>query len=365
MAVINIEDFVKVTFTYDKDESVTALDTGVVCLLLQDAKLTPGTYYITNTMQIPTELEDKNKTSIRLALLGRPKKVIAVVQQGSADAVKINVSTLSALEALTFDLLAIPGITEGDMTAVADWAKAANQNAMHRFMIVLPNMVGDDQQIINYAHGSITIEGQVFDISAATPYIAARIAALVPAEGLTYQILPAVEACSPMTNEEVNAATAAGKLVLLWTGRDVRFASDANSFTSANSEAERSAQDIRVVSIMNLFYNSAKLAIMENYISKYSNNYQNKLMLAGALSALLLDFENSALCEKGDTYAKLDLAKQTAYLREISYKTADGRGVDDMSTDEILRARTGKKVWVKVRMLPLSAIGAVEIEVGS
>ena len=60
---------------------------------------------------------------------------------------------------------------------------------------------------------------------------------------------------------------------------------------------------------------------------------------------------------------QIDVEAQTAYLREVNYKTTDGRDVSEMTLDEILRANTKKKVFLKVRMIPLGAIEAVEIKV--
>lgn len=360
MAAIKIGDFVKITFESEPNTSITQLDTGTVALLLQDNVTYVGTYTITNVNQIPTTLAKENQEYIRLALLGGPQKVIAVVQEGTATAVDIDTTKLGVLETLTFDYLAIPGIDSTDATAVATWVKSVNANPIHRFSCVLPNTEGDDMHVINFAQTSVTIEGKSYTTTQATPWVAGHIAATVPNQSMTMHATDA-DTCAAMTIAEIDAAGEDGEIVLFDDGKVVRFANDTNSLTTLGDKQDDTYQDIRCVSIMDLFYNSAKIQILEKYIGKYPNSYQNKLMLVSEIYSLLKDFEKSGLCEQGDTDCNIDVDAQTAYLREIGYKTKDGRGVDDMTKDEILRANTKKKVFIKCRMKPLGAIEAVDI----
>lgn len=360
MAAIKIGDFVKITFEADPNTSITQLDTGTVALLLQDNVSYVGNYTITNVNQIPTTLAKENQEYIRLALLGGPQKVIAVVQEGTATAVDIDTTKFGILETLTFDYLAIPGIDSTDATAVATWAESVNANPIHRFSVILPNTAADDVHVINYAQTSTTIGGKSYTTTQATPWVAGHIAATIPAQSMTMHGTDA-DTCSAMTIAEIDAAGEDGELVMFDDGTTVRFANDANSLTTIGDKQDDTYQDIRCVAIMDLFYNSAKIQILEKYIGKYPNSYQNKLLLVSEIYSLLKDFENSGLCEQGDTDCNIDVEAQTAYLREVGYKTKDGRGVDDMTKDEILRANTKKKVFIKCRMKPLGAIESVEI----
>lgn len=362
MAAIKIGDFVKITFSSQLDTSITQLETGTVCLLLYDTATYVGTYRVTDVTQIPDDLSVTNQDYIRLALRGGPREVIAVVLEGTASTVSVDTTKLGVLETLTFDYLAIPGITSTDTEDVAEWVAATNANPVHRFKAVLPNCAADDWHVINYAHESVIIDGTAYDTSKATAYVAGEIAATVPRESMTMHEAK-VDSCSAMTIADIDAAGAAGKLVLFDDGNTVCFASDVNSLTTLDTGQDESYQDILCVESMDLFYNSAKVAILNKYIGKFKNSYQNKLMLSGEVYNLLKDFENNGLAERGDTDCIINVEKQKAYLRSINYKTKDGKSVDDMSTDEILRANTKKKVFLKVRMIPLSAIESVEIDV--
>lgn len=362
MAAIKIGDFVKIEFSSQKDTSITQLETGTVCLLLYDVVDHAGTYRITDITQIPTDLSETNQESIRLALLGGPREVIAVVLEGDASTVTIDTTKLGVLETLTFDYLAIPGVSSEDATEVAEWVKATNANPVHRFKAVLPDCEADDWHVINFAHPTVTIDGKTYTTTQVTPYVAGEIASTVPNESMTMHETK-VDACSAMSIAEIDAAGAAGKLVLFDDGNSVRFASDVNSLTTLEDGQDESYQDILCVESMDLFYNSAKVAILTKYIGKVKNSYQNKLMLSGEVYSLLKDFENNGLAEMGDTDCSINVEKQKAYLRSINYKSKDGKSVDEMTTDEILRANTKKKVFLKVRMIPLSAIESVEIDV--
>lgn len=361
MAAIKLGDFVKITFQDSGDVAITQLDTGTVCLYLQDTVTYVGVYHLTNVNQIPTTLAEENQEYLRLAFRGKPRKVIAVVQEGTATALDVDTTKLGILETLTFDYLAFPGIDSTDATAVATWVEGVNANPIHRFSCVLPNMAGDDWHIINFTQETVTVDGKVYNTSQATAYAAGAIAAVVPNQSMTMHTAD-VDSCSAMTIAEIDEAGEDGELVMFDDGDNVRFANDTNSLTTLDpTTQDESYQDIRCVAIMDLFYNSCKIAILEKYIGKYANTYQNKLMLVGEIYGLLKEFENAGLCEQGDTNVSINLEAQTSYLRSISYRTADGRGVDDMTQDEILRANTKKKVFLKVRMIPVSAIEAVEI----
>lgn len=360
MAAIKIGDFVKITFETEPNTSITQVETGTVALLLQDTSSEVGTYVITNANQIPSTLAKENQDYINLALRGGPRKVIAVVQEGTATAVDIDMTKMGVLETLTFDYLAIPGISSEDATAVATWVKTVNANPMHRFSCILPNTEGDDIHVLNFTQTSVTIGGKSYTATQATPWVAGHIAATVPNQSMTMHETDA-DSCSAMTIAEIDAAGEDGEIVLFDTGDVVRFANDVNSLTTVGDKQDETYQDIRCVAIMDLFYNSAKVQILDTYIGKYPNTYQNKLLLVSEIYSLLKEFERSGLCEQGDTDCNIDVDAQTAYLREINYKTKDGRDVDDMSKDEILRANTRKKVFIKCRMKPLGAIEAVDI----
>lgn len=360
MAAIKIGDFVKITFESEQDTSITQLDTGTVALLLQDNVSHIGTYTITNENQIPSVLAKENQEYIRLALRGRPQKVIAVVQEGSATAVAVKTDTFGVLETLSFDYLAIPGLSEADAAAVAKWVTSVNANPIHRFSCVLPNTEADDGHVINFAQTSVTISGKAYTTTQATPWVAGYLAANIPGRSMTMLETDA-DACSAMTIAEIDAAGEDGALVLFDTGEVVRFANDVNSLTTVGDTQDETYQDIRCTAIMDLFYNSAKVQILEKYIGKFPNTYQNKLLLVSEVYSLLKSFERSGLCEQGDTDCNIHVDAQTEYLRSVNYKTKDGRGVDDMTQDEILRANTRKKVFLKCRMKPLGAIESVEI----
>lgn len=363
MAAIKLGDFVKITFQDGGDTAITTLETGTVCLYLQDQSDRVGVYTITNVNQIPQDLAEENKEYIGIAFKGRPHKVIAVVQEGTATSLAVDTTKLGILETLTFDYLAFPGISTEDATKVATWVQGVNDNPVHRFSCVLPDTDADDMHVINFSQKSVTIGGKVYTTSQATAYVAAEIAATVPLQSMTMHTAN-VDACSDMTIAEIDAAGAAGKLVMFNDGNGIRFANDTNSMTTVDpTSQDESYQDIRCVAIMDLFYNSSKIEILEKYIGKYGNSYQKKLMLVGAVYGLLKDFENTELCEQGDTDVTIDVEAQTKYLRDINYKMKDGRGIDDMSQDEILRANTKKKVFLKVRLIPLPAIESVEMVV--
>ena len=365
---MGIENMVNIIFKGQQDTSITRLERGNVALLLQDREQEVGQFIIKDYTEIPKGLNEKNKKAIRLVLDTGANKVIAVITKLTT-VVTWNPETdeiFKKMDALDFDFLALPGITNQDALKVASWAKKANEKARHRFKVVLPKTAGDDEHIINFAHDNIMYKGEKYKTEDFTAYIAGFIAKTEPTRSITNAKAIGVDSVDFMSNEEVNTATKEGKLVFYTDRGTVRFASGVNSLTTIEgTDKDESYKQIKIVEIMDAFYNATKQAILDKYIGKFSNNYQNKLLLVSELYKQLQEFEREGLVEKGDSAVAIDLEAQTAYLKAVSFKAKDGRDVDALTKDEILRANTREKVFIKIRMLPIGAIESVNIVVGA
>lgn len=358
---IHIDDLVKIIFKDATDAGITRVDDGVACICLigSDKEQAAGTIAnLTAITELPADYSADHVSIITAALKGGANKLM-IVPVAAYDTV-----AFTKLENLIFDYIAFPDAETTEATAIADWVKSYNENANHRFSAVLANTPADDMHVINFTHPSVTIAGKTLTTAQATGYVAAAIAAVTPEQSITYQVT-AADLATDMSKTDIDAASDAGKVVLFNDGHNIRFASGVNSLTTLTDDQDESFQSIKVVSIMDLFYNAVKAAILDKYIGKYANTYQNKLLLVGEIYGLLAEMERQGLVEQGDTSCEIDLEAQTAYLRSIGYKSKDGRGVDELSDDEILRANTRKKVFIKCRMIPIDAIESVEITVAA
>ena len=93
----------------------------------------------------------------------------------------------------------------------------------------------------------------------------------------------------------------------------------------------------------------------DNYIGKYPNSYDNKCLLMTAIDGYLEQLYNDDLIAEGWT-VEINLEKTRAYLKSI------GVDVSAMTDDEIRRADTGDKVFIKISVTILDAIEEIDIE---
>lgn len=80
--------------------------------------------------------------------------------------------------------------------------------------------------------------------------------------------------------------------------------------------------------------------IIDDYIGKVTNSYDNKCLLIVAIKSYLEELEKSALIES-DSTVEIDFEAQKSYLKS--------KGVDlsYMTLQEIKEANTGSKVFFK------------------
>lgn len=361
---MGIDNLVDIIFSDRDDANITLISRGTLCIMLQDVQGKVGVYAVENQSEIPRGLKEENKKQIKLALETGVKKVIAYVGLFNT-AITWNPETDKAfkeIESLDFDYLALPGISSQDATKVATWAKAVNKKSRHRFKVVLPKTEADDEHIINFHSDNIVFKGEKYKNEDFTTYIAGAIAAIVPEKSPTFSIVKGVEDVDFLSSEDIDKATKQGKLVLFKDGDKVRFASGVNSLvTIENVNKDESYQQIKVIEVMDMFYNALKKALLEKYIGKFNNTYQNKLLLVSEIYKLIDEFEKAGLVEQGDSVVALDYEAQKAYLKKINFISKAGRGVEDLTKEEILRANTKERVFLKVRFMPVGAIESIQI----
>ena len=361
---MGIDNLVNVIFQDRGDASITLVSRGILCLMLQDVQSKIGTYNIENLSDIPSGLKEENIKAINLALDTGVKKVVAYISllntaltwDPSVD------KSFKELEGMDFDYLVLPGISAQDSEKVATWAKKVNEKARHRFKVVLPKTEADDEHIINFYSDNIIYKGVKYKNTDFTPYIAGYIAATDPKKSITYSVAKGVEDVEFMSSNEIDQATKQGKLLLFKERNKVRFASGVNSLTTINgANKDESYQQIKIIETMDMFYNALKSALLEKYIGKFNNTYQNKLLLVSEIYKLIGEFEQAGLVEQDDSLVTLDYEAQKTYLKKIGFVSKTGKGVDELNKEEVLRANTKENVFIKVRFLPVGAIESIQI----
>lgn len=328
---------------------------GVVALVLKDSAV--GVYHIESVSDMPKGLSKDNQRYIQDAFIGgnnAPKKVIAVViASGEADYSK----AYKTLETLTFDYLAIPGISSSDVTAASGWVKTQRDNKKRKIKAVLPNCTGNHEGIINFATSDIVVEGTTYTASKYTARIAGILAGTPMNTSATFFVLPEVTDVPAMTDEEKDAAIDAGKLILVNDGRKVKIARAINSLTSVTEDKPDAFKKIKLVDILDLIADDIRYTAEDSYIGKVTNSYDNTCILISAINGYFSELERENLLAPGQNLCEYDLDAKIAYLK------ANNRYSEDMSEIEIKEANSGDKVFLKASIRPLDVMEDIQITI--
>lgn len=364
-------DLVDIRFTSPQDTGITMGSRGVVALVLKDVVDAVGHYEVNTARQVSTQLKNlssKNKTYAKLALMGALNTaptavhvfVIEDIQSAELDTAN---DAFTAIGVGEYDYVAVPGASEADAKKVATWITEVNQSGDHVKKAVLSGVAANDPHVINFMADEIKTKDATYTAAEYTARVAGYIAALPPTQSITYKELPEVFSVKPYSKKDLDDKAKAGELHLYNDGQAVRFASGVNSLAKPDANQNEAYSQIKETEIMDMLKNDIKKALLEKYIGRYSNSYENKLLLVTEIKSYLEAFERRGLLEPGESDVRIDFEAQKDYLREIGYKTKDGRKVDAMTPEEVYKGNTRKKVFLRMRVLVLGAIESITVVV--
>lgn len=363
---------VEINFKDEGDQAIDKADRGIVYLILQDQSvqaLEEMAFF--NAAEIPETYSETNKQAIKLAMVGSymaPRRVSVITVPTWTDGFTIEGNeALNLLATTDADFFAIPGIDPTTAKDVATWIKQHNESQpLHKMKAVLPNTAGDDDHVINVTQdGAVATDDTKLDASDVTALVAGMRAGCPMRFSLDRFTTTALKYVPPVDMRAAQAGETrvkAGEFFFNMDRGRVSVVADVNSLTTLAGKDE-SYQQNKEIDIMDALYNSLMPSILDKYIGKFSNSYQDKLNLVSAIKTFLKEFEREGLVEQNDTNADINFEAQRLYLKSIAYKTMDGRDVDNMDKVEVLKANTKDKVFITVRFLPLGAIRHVKIDV--
>jgi hypothetical protein len=326
---------------------------GVVALILKDDTVgVQGAHEIIKAADIPEALSADNKKQIELAMIGGvnpPSKIVVYVLDDEAadydDAEEY-------LETVKWDYLAVPPIQSGELSAMATWVKGLRDNLQKKVKAVLPGQAGDHEGIINYT----TTTAYVGETDYTATEYCSRIAGLLAGTPLTisatFYPLPEVTNVSPrLTKAQLDTAIDAGKFEIYNDGEKVKVARAVNSLTTTTADKGAAFKKIKIVDILDLIYTDIKMTAEDNYIGKFANSYDNKLLLVTAINAYFEQLEADGLLDPSyDNLCSIDVSAQDTYLQ------SQGIDTSTMNEQQIKEANTADKVFLAAAIKPLDAI---------
>lgn len=348
-----------ITFQTLASTAIQRSEKGTLLILIRDAVANEGakTYTLTRTSQIPSDLSDDNKAYIERAFIGyenMPNKILLHVDAAESEDLSVG---LAWARTQKFDYLCgPPTLTSEESKAIVSFIKdeRANDNI---YKAVLPNEAADSEGIVNFTASGIEVGEKIYTTAEYCSRIAGIIAGTPMRMAGTYAPLPEVNDIVRLDKAAQDAAIDAGQFIAIHDGVKVKMSRAVNSFQTTTTTKGDVFKKIKIVEILDMIQYDIRTTISDDYIGKFANSYDNKMVLITAIKNYLGQLEKEELLKVGSSVVEIDIDAQTNYLIEHSID------VSSMSEQEIKEANTGSEVFIKMTISPLDAIEDVTIAV--
>ena len=342
---------IDISFKQLAQSAVKRSQRGIVALILKDT--TKASLTVFDEGDIPTELTEANQSLIKDVLKGSPNKVELYVL-GSSDEIA---EALTYFEGVEFNLMCMPQGESGDITAIKSFIKKMNEVVKYKCDVILANEKADSEAVINYTAKNIVVGGK----SVTTSNHMARMAGLIEGtplhQSITFATLSDVDSIENLTKEEADERIDNGELVLVREMGKVRVARGVNSLTTLTDTKGNAFQKIKLRKTLNLIHNDLRRVIVEKYIGKVPNNYDNKCILITEIKNYLEDLSREQLIEKVNTVG-IDLIAQKKWLKDNT-----NLDINNMSEQEIKEANTQSNVFIAISLKVVDAMEDIVVSV--
>lgn len=372
---------INISFAEKAKSAIKRGSRGVVLLGVKDTFTIPMTnlLVITSAGDIPAGVVDATKEQIKLALIGyqtAPKKVLVYGMGISETAETEAVTTaytaaMKAWETIKFDYLVIPTVsTDAQTKTVSAWVKSMREKKK-RIKAVLPHEAADYEGVINYTidknvytEQETQTDGTVKNID--TVYTAeqycSRIAGLICGTPLTisatYAPLSELSDCTRL--EDIDTPVNKGEFIVFFDGEKVKTVRAVNSFITTAQGKGDSYKKIKIVDAMDLIADDITKTVQDDYLGKYSNNYDNKCVLITAIKGYFKQLNIDGIIDS-DFTVDFDVDALKAYHLAKGKHTEEQ--LAEMSDDEIARLDTGSKVMLKASVTILDAMEDIDLPI--
>ena len=324
---------------------------GIVALILKDTTKTSLTVF--DEGDIPSSLSEANKNLIKDVLKGSPNK-IEVYVLGSEGQIS---EALTYFEGVEFNLMCMPSAESGDIAAIKTFIKKMNDVVKYKCDAILANENADSEAIINYTADDIVVGGKAVTTANHTARIAGLIEGTPLHQSVTFATLSDVDSIENLTKEQADSRIDAGELILVREMGKVRVARGVNSLTTLTDVKGNAFQKIKLRKTLNLIHNDLRRVIVEKYIGKVPNNYDNKCILITEIKNYLDELATEQLIEKVNTVG-IDLIAQKKWLKDNT-----NLDVNVMSEQEIKEANTQSNVFISISLKVVDAMEDILVSV--
>ena len=342
---------IDISFKQLAKSAVIRSQRGIVALILKDTDKASLTVF--DEGDIPSNLTEPNQALIKDVLKGSPNKIELFVLGTEGEISE----ALTYFEGVEFNLMCMPSAESGDITAIKTFIKKMNDVVKYKCDAILANDKADSEAIINYTAKNIVVNGE----SVTTANHTARMAGLIEGtplhQSVTFATLSDVDAIENLTKEQADTRIDNGELILVREMGKVRVARGVNSLTSLTDVKGNAFQKIKLRKTLNLIHNDLRRVIVEKYIGKVPNNYDNKCILITEIKNYLDELATEQLIEKVNTVG-IDLIAQKKWLKDNT-----NLDVNAMTEQEIKEANTQSNVFLAISLKVVDAMEDIVIAV--
>ena len=342
---------IDITFKQLAKTATVRSQRGIVALILKDTAKASLTVF--DEGDIPSNLTEANQGLIKDVLKGSPNKIELYVLGAEGQISE----ALTYFEGVEFNLMCMPSAESGDITAIKTFIKKMNDVVKYKCDAILANEEADSEAIINYTADDIVVGGK----SVTTANHTARIAGLIEGtplhQSVTFATLSDVDSIENLTKEQADSRIDAGELILVREMGKVRVARGVNSLTTLTDVKGNAFQKIKLRKTLNLIHNDLRRVIVEKYIGKVPNNYDNKCVLITEIKNYLDELSSEQLIEKVNTVG-IDLIAQKKWLKDNT-----NLDVNVMSEQEIKEANTQSNVFIAISLKVVDAMEDIVVSV--
>ena len=342
---------IDISFKQLAKSAVARSQRGIVALILKDT--TKASLTVFDEGDIPASLTEANQALIKDVLKGSPNKIELFVL-GADNEIS---EALTYFEGVEFNLMCMPQGESGDTTAIKAFIKKMNDVVKYKCDAILANDKADSEAIINYTAKNIVVNGEEVTTANHTARIAGLIEGTQLHQSITFATLADVDSIENLTKEEADSRIDAGELILVREMGKVRVARGVNSLTTLTDTKGNAFQKIKLRKTLNLIHNDLRRVIVEKYIGKVPNNYDNKCILITEIKNYLDELATEQLIEKVNTVG-IDLIAQKKWLKDNT-----NLDVNVMSEQEIKEANTQSNVFIAISLKVVDAMEDIVVSV--
>lgn len=313
---------------------------GVVAVILKDTiEDVQGGHVLASAADIPAAMTGSNTAYLERAFIGgtsKPSKLLCYVLPDDAEDYSAATDWLSRQ---TFDWLSgPPDIDETGASELSTWLTAQRANG-RRYKAVLPNTADNKWYIVNFTSDDIMVGKETFAAAQFCSRIAGLLAGTPLSSSVTFAVLPEVTRVEELSREDLNKAIDDGEMVLFSDGLNVKVGRGVTSLTTPAAGDIADYKKVKVVETIDHIAGDLSTLTRGNFIGKYSNSYERRLVLITAIKDYFLTLEATGVLKAGSTVAP-DIDAISSWLK------AHGTDVSEMTDQQIREADTGDEVFL-------------------